>query len=208
MTRERNKSLFITFEGAEGSGKSTQIKKAAAYLRQKGFRVLQVREPGGTRVGEAIREIILNKEFREMDPHTELLLYLAARTQIVREKILPALRKGWVVICDRFEDSTLAYQGFGRGIALRVIREISRLIVRGTLEPDLTIVLDIPPADGLKRGGRHDRIELEALSFHDRVRRGFLALAKADPKRYHILDSRREKAAVAGRIREILNRVI
>jgi dTMP kinase len=208
MTHDKPKGLFITFEGAEGSGKSTQIRKAAAYLKQRGLRVLQVREPGGTRVGEAIREIILNKEFREMDPHTELLLYLAARTQIVREKILPALGKGFVVICDRFEDSTLAYQGFGRGIALRVIREISRLIVRGTLEPDLTIVLDIPPADGLKRGGRHDRIELEALSFHDRVRRGFLSLARADSKRYHILDSREEKAAVARRIREILDRVI
>ena len=111
----KRKSYFITFEGPEGSGKSTQIKRIAAYLKRKGRRVLLLREPGGTAVSEAIRSILLNKRYKEMQPETELLLYLAARSQIVREKIQPALKKGWVVICDRYEDSTLSYQGYGRG---------------------------------------------------------------------------------------------
>ncbi|MFA5159846.1 MAG: dTMP kinase, partial [Candidatus Omnitrophota bacterium] len=182
------KGYFITFEGAEGSGKSTQIKQAARFFRMRKNSVLLLREPGGTRISEAIRAILLNKDLKEMSPVTELFLYLSARAQIVHEKILPALKKGKVVICDRFEDSTRAYQGFGRKISLKAIEEASKL-VRGDLKPDLTFVLDIDIKKGLKRGGRHDRIEREALSFHERVRRGFLALAKKEPRRMVVLDT-------------------
>lgn len=200
------KGYFITFEGAEGSGKSTQIRKAVAFLKKKGRSVVMLREPGGTRISEAIRAILLDKDLKEMDLVTELLLYLAARAQIVHEKIIPALRKGKVVICDRFEDSTRAYQGFGRGLSLAAIEEASRL-VRGTLKPDLTFVLDIDIAKGLARGGRHDRIEREALSFHRRVRRGFLTLAKKEPRRMVVLDTGKPIEWVSGIVRERLERV-
>jgi dTMP kinase len=204
----KKRGLFITFEGTEGAGKSTQIRKAAACLRRKGHSVLLLREPGGTRISEAVRAIILNKDFGEMGHKTELLLYLAARAQIVNEKILPALRSGRAVICDRFEDSTLAYQGYGRGISLNEIRTVSRMMVRGELMPDLTFVLDIPPAEGMKRGGRYDRMELQALAFHNRVRRGFLDLAKKNPARYRVIDARQDKQAVADQIREVLERAL
>ena len=200
------KGIFVTFEGAEGSGKSTQIRAAAAFLRKKGRSVLMLREPGGTRISEAIREILLDKNLKEMDPVTELLLYFSARAQIVREKILPALRKGKVVICDRFEDSTRAYQGFGRGISLKDIDQVSRL-VRGQLTPDMTFVLDIDIKKGLARGGRHDRIEREVLSFHQRVRRGFLTLAQKEPRRITVLDTSKPVDWVSQKIRERLERV-
>lgn len=216
------RGYFVTFEGAEGSGKSTQIQRAAAYLRKRGKRVILLREPGGTRVSEAIRNIILNKKLKEMTPETELLLYLAARAQIVREKIEPALRKGQVVICDRFEDSTLAYQGFGRGISMRTIELLGRFVcdVRARsprpgqggatppLRPDLTILLDIHPRLGLKRGGRHDRIERESLAFHNRVRRGFLVLARKNPRRFRILDATKSKNEISRKIAEILKKRI
>lgn len=198
------KGYFITFEGAEGSGKSTQIRKAAEFFVKRGRSVVMLREPGGTRISEAIRAILLDKNLKEMAPVTELLLYLAARAQIVREKILPALKAGKVVICDRFEDSTRAYQGFGRGLSMKAIEQASTL-VRGTLKPDLTFVLDIDIAKGLKRGGRHDRIEREALSFHRRVRRGFLALAKKEPKRMAVLDTSKPVEEVS---RKVLERLV
>ncbi len=202
------KGLFITFEGTEGSGKSTQIKKAAAYLKKKGRKVLLLREPGGTRVSEAIREIILNKDYKEMADSTELLLYLAARAQIVREKILPALQKGYAVICDRFEDSTLAYQGYGRKISLKAIREVSRLFVRGGLQPRLTLLLEIDPKEGMKRGGRHDRMERQSFAFHNKVYRGFLSLAKGNPGRYKVIDARQSIEDVSKEIRKVLDRVL
>ncbi|HOW59952.1 MAG TPA: dTMP kinase [Candidatus Omnitrophota bacterium] len=200
------KGYFITFEGAEGSGKSTQIRNAVAFLKKQGYSVLMLREPGGTRISEAIRSILLNKELTEMADVTELLLYLAARAQIVREKILPALKKGKVVICDRFEDSTWAYQGFGRKIPIPAIEQASRL-VRGNLKPDLTFVLDVDTTQGLKRGGRHDRIEREALSFHRRVRQGFLTLAKKNPNRMVVLDTGKPLEWVTQKVRERLERV-
>jgi dTMP kinase len=200
------KGYFITFEGAEGSGKSTQIRNAVAFLKKKGRSVVMLREPGGTRISEAIRNILLDKNLKEMARVTELLLYLAARAQIVHEKILPALKRGKVVICDRFEDSTRAYQGFGRGLSLAAIENASKL-VRGALKPDLTFVLDIDIAEGLARGGRHDRIEREALSFHKRVRRGFLALAKKEPQRMIVLDTSEPVASVSQKVRERLERV-
>jgi dTMP kinase len=200
------KGYFITFEGAEGSGKSTQIRNAVAFLKKKGRSVVMLREPGGTRISESIRAILLDRKNVKMSHTTELLLYLAARAQIVREKILPALKKGKVVISDRFEDSTMAYQGFGRKIPLKAIEEVSRL-VRGTLKPDLTFVLDIDIVKGLARGGRHDRIEREALSFHRRVRKGFLTLAKKEPRRMAVLDTTQSVESVSQKVRERLRRV-
>jgi len=203
----RRKGLFITFEGPEGCGKSTQIKGASRHLRRRGVPVLVLREPGGTRVGEAIRKIILDGSLREMTPHTELLLYLAARSQVVREKILPALRSGNVVICDRFEDSTLAYQGAGRGLGRQDIRRMSRF-ARGSLEPDLTILLDLDPKKGIRRKARRDRMERESLRFHQKVRRGFLALAKRNPKRFVIISGTLSESQVAHRIKGALAHVL
>lgn len=197
----------MTFEGTEGSGKSTQIKVAADYLTAKGYKVQVLREPGGTRIGEAIREVILNKDFTEMTQETELLLYLAARAQIVREQILPAIKKGMVVICDRYEDSTLAYQGFGRGFNQATIKNVSAMIVRGKLIPNLTVLLNIDPGLGMKRGGRHDRMERESLIFHRRVQKGFLKLAKQNPKRFMVLDSSKSREEVAANLRKGLDRV-
>ena len=203
----KHKPYFITFEGAEGAGKSTQIRLAEQYLKQKGYSVLVLREPGGTRIGEAIRKVILNKSRKEMRPETELLLYLACSAQIVKEKISPSLQQGKIVICDRFEDSTLAYQGFGRKIPLASIEVISKLVVRGSLVPDLTFVLDLDPRCGLKRGGRIDRIERESYLFHDRVRKGFLRLAKRERKRCNVIDAAQSIEAVAKKVKEALDRV-
>lgn len=202
------KGIFITFEGTEGGGKSTQIKKAASFLRSHGREVLLLREPGGTKVSEAIREILLNKENTEMNAQAELLLYLAARAQIVGEKILPALQHGAVVICDRFEDSTLAYQGYGRGLSVSEIQKMSRLFVRGKLQPDLTFVLNIDPREGMKRGGRHDRMERQSMAFHKKVQLGFLDLARKNPKRYKVLDATQPIGAIAYQIQEILRQCL
>ena len=201
------KGFFITFEGGEGSGKSTQIAKTVDFLRAKGLKVLVLREPGGTQAGEAIRNVLLDKNLKGMTQETELLLYLAARAQIVREKILPALKQKKIVICDRFEDSTLAYQCFGRGISLEKVKSISRLIVRENLNPNLTFLLDIAPEIGMKRGGRFDRMEKESMLFHRKVRKGFQSLAKSEPKRFCVIDSSEAKEKVFEKIKERLNRV-
>jgi dTMP kinase len=184
------RGIFITFEGAEGSGKSTQIRFAASFFRRKGRSVLLVREPGSTKVSEAVRQVLLDPKLKGMSKEAELLLYLAARAQLVREKILPALQAGKVVIADRYEDSTVVYQGFGEGISLRVIQRMSEF-VRGNLKPDLTFVLDVDPKRGFKRGGRHDRVERKSDAFHLRVRRGFLTLAKRNKKRIVLLSTAR-----------------
>ncbi len=202
----RKKGIFITFEGAEGSGKSTQIREAVKFFREKGREVVLLREPGGTKISEVIRKILLDRANQGMSHATELFLYLAARAQIVEEKILPALRDGKVVISDRFEDSTRAYQGFGRGFSLETIETMSRL-VRGTLIPDLTFVLDVDIAKGLARGGRHDRIEWEALSFHQKVRQGYLTLARREPGRMLVLDTNQPVSVVRQCVLERLKHV-
>lgn len=178
--------FFLTFEGPEGSGKSTQIRFAMNFLRKKGYPVLLLREPGGTETSEAIREVLLHKRLKAMGPETELLLYLAARAQLVREKINPSLQQGKVVIVDRFEDSTAAYQGFGGGIPLKTIENFSRF-VRGNLKPNLTILLDVETKAGLKRSGRGDRIEKKSIAFHEKVRKGFLTLARREPRRFFVV---------------------
>lgn len=201
----KKQGYFITFEGTEGSGKSTQIQEAAAFLRSLGHRLLILREPGGTRISEAIREILLSRRFNELRPEAELLLYLAARSQIVHEKILPALHQGYVVICDRYEDSTLAYQGYGRDFSLKMIDRISRF-VRGQVVPDRTFLLDIAPEIGLKRGGRSDRMEKQSMKFHRKVRQGFLKLAQKNRRRFVVIDSSQARDKVSEIIRERLQR--
>ena len=200
------RGIFITFEGAEGSGKSTQIRFARSFFRKKGKSVLLVREPGSTRASEAIRKVLLDPKHKGMAKETELLLYLAARAQLVREKVSPALKAGKVVISDRFEDSTVAYQGFGEGIPLRTIEMLSTF-VRGNLKPDLTFVLDIDPKRGLARGGRHDRVERKSNAFHARVRRGFLALARKNKKRIVLLSTRESIREVQKKILGKLNEI-
>lgn len=190
------KGTFITFEGGEGSGKSTQARLLAGYLKQKGYDVVPTREPGGTEIGDAIRAILLNPNFSEMGNVTELLLLAASRAQNVHERIKPGLERGAVVICDRFIDSTLAYQGYGRKFDLKLLEALNRLATGG-VTPDLTILLDLPVEVGLERAkaldkleskaGEGDRIEQEGIDFHRRLRKGFLKLAAREPERFRTL---------------------
>lgn len=199
----RHKGIFITFEGPEGSGKSTLIKVAAKFFRQKGFPVLMLREPGGTTLGEKIRELLLHEK-GTISEECELLLYLAARAEIVREKILPGLHDGAVVICDRFHDSTRAYQGYGSGISLGLIEEAGDFAKAG-IDPDLTFLLDTDVKRGLKRAGRGDRVERKSLAFHKRVRRGFLELAKKYPERILVIPEEDDMRVKIGKFRKLLD---
>lgn len=196
--------LFITFEGPEGSGKSTQISLLAATLTQRGLPVVATREPGGTRIGNAIRNLLLDPAHTEMSPRTETLLFQAARAQIVDEVIRPALAAGQVVLCDRYADSTLAYQGYGHGQMLASLQQLGDYATGG-LMPALTIYLDIDVRAGLerKRAGAAEewnRMENHALAFHQRVRTGYLALAAAAPARWLVIDAAQSIAAIHAHI--------
>jgi dTMP kinase len=182
--------MFITFEGTEGCGKSTQIDLLAGRLRRKGFDVVKTREPGGTGVGEALRDLILRKGVHVL-PVAELLVFMAIRAQHVEELILPALSTGKIVLCDRFSDATIAYQGYGRGLDLDTILTLNRLATKG-LTPDLTILIDCDVATGLRRRAADspqlDRFEDERIAFHESIRSGYRALAEAEPARFLIVD--------------------
>ncbi len=203
------RGLFFTFEGVEGSGKTTQLGRLSATLRQAGQRVAETREPGGTSLGDAIRSILLATRNLEMVAETELFLYLASRAQLCREWIVPALNAETIVVCDRFADATVAYQGYGRGLDLKLIRTINR-VATGGLTPDLTILLDLDPREGLRRVRERgqvplpesllDRLEAEALEFHDRVRKGYLQLAREEPHRFQIIDATQSEEAIAAEI--------
>jgi dTMP kinase len=206
---------FVTLEGIEGSGKSTQAAILARALRSRGSQVVVTREPGGTRAGEFIRKVFLDSSI-SLEATTELLLVLADRAQHVREKLRPALENGQVVISDRYSDSTVAYQAYGRGLDLKQVRELNR-IASGGLTPDLTIVLDCPPEIGLARttaraesaARAHDRFEKEQIEFHRRVRDGFRMIARDETLRVVLLDSTRGAVEVSADVlRLVLERSV
>jgi dTMP kinase len=195
----------VTFEGIEGSGKSTHLRALAARLRAAGHTVVETREPGGTAAGVAIRRLLLGPEAVPLTPLAELFLYLADRTQHVDEVIRPALAAGRIVLCDRFSDSTLAYQGYARGLDLDVLRALDAR-ARGALAPAVTVLLDCPVAEGLARARSRasgaDRFERETVAFHERVRAGFHALAAADARRFVVVDATASIADVEAQVVE------
>lgn len=199
--------LFVTFEGPEGSGKSTQIHYLDAALRKAGYSVTATREPGGTKVAEAIRRTLLSSADEQITPETEALLVLAARNQHVAHLILPALDRGSIVLCDRFADSTFAYQGFGRGLPLSWLQTVNRTATGG-LAPHLTLLLDLAPSIGLTRRGRArgipNRLDRESMKFHQRVRQGFLTLASRAPRRIKVINAARPIEVVRAEIEALV----
>lgn len=192
------KGRFITIEGPDGCGKTTQTELLVKALRDEGREVIVTREPGGTRIGEEIRSLVLSAKYEEMQPLTELLLMSASRSQHVLEKIGPALKEGRIIVCSRFTDATIAYQGYGRGFDIPLLEKVNSIATTGVW-PDLTIILDIDVREGLRRAfktekaeaksGKGDRLENEDIGFHERVREGYLALAKKFPKRVKVIDA-------------------
>ncbi len=199
--------LFITFEGPEGGGKSTQLAALADFLEAHGVLVVRTREPGGTPIGEQIRRILLDHANWAMHPRTEVLLFQASRAQHVEELICPALTQGKVVLCDRYADSTLAYQGYGRETNLEALAQVVTYATGG-LTPDLTLLLDLPVEEGLRRRQpllqEWNRLDAEALAFHRRVREGYLRLADQEPERWAIIDARRSVAEVQADVRRVV----
>ncbi|PKO00566.1 MAG: dTMP kinase [Chloroflexi bacterium HGW-Chloroflexi-4] len=199
--------MFITLEGPEGSGKSMQIRELADFIRQRGFEVLTTREPGGTFIGDQIREVIMRMDNTMMHPNTEILLFCAARAQIVTEVIRPNLEKGVVVISDRYGDSTLAYQGYGHGLDRIILKEILKFATGG-LTPDLTLLLDVDVDEGLNRkikgGSEWNRLDAQKVEFHKRVRDGYLEMASAEPQRWHVINAANDPQIVQRDIREVI----
>lgn len=199
--------MFITFEGPEGGGKSSQISMLADFLQTNGFSVYVTREPGGTPIGDQIRDVLHAVSNTDMVAATEFLLYSASRAQLVRERILPALEAGRIVLCDRYADSTIAYQGYGRGLDLPLVRQITTFATGG-LVPDLTFLLDIDVERGLARridgDAEMNRLDLEAVAFHKRVREGYHQLAARDPGRWVIVDADRRPERVGADLQALL----
>jgi len=207
--------LFVTFEGGEGTGKTTQLKALLAHLRAAGWDAIETRDPGGTPIGKQIRGLLLDPENTRMAAASELFLYEASRAQLVHEVIRPALDAGRIVLCDRFTDSTVAYQGYGRELDLDLIARLNAMATDG-VRPDLTFLLDLDPEAGLvratqrvtQRQERHDRIEEEVLAFHQRVRAGYRAIAAAEPGRVAVLDAARGMAEIEGDIRRRVDELL
>jgi dTMP kinase len=206
---------FITFEGGDGSGKTTQLKALEGYLTERGKSCIATREPGGTSLGNLIRQVLLEVGKQPITSPTELFLYLADRAQHICEVIIPAIEQGNVVLCDRHTDSTLAYQGYGRGIDLGLLRSLNDIASQG-IKPDLTFLFDCPVEIGLSRTaqrqsqaitgvGREDRFEREKVEFHERVREGFLELARAEPHRFRIIDAARSVDEIARELENIID---
>jgi dTMP kinase len=205
---EKGLSLFITFEGPEGSGKTTQIELLKSYLEEQGYPVLATREPGGTSIGDQIRAILLDPQNTDMLPASEALLFSAARAQIVNQVIRPHLAQGGIVLCDRYADSTLAYQGYGHGLELEMLHAITSLATGG-LKPDLTIYLDIDVEEGLRRklaahqanNSEWNRIDRQEMAFHRRVREGYLRMAASEPDRWLVIDATQPVETIQASIR-------
>ncbi len=206
--------FFITFEGIEGCGKTTQIGRLTAHLKEKNLPFLLTREPGGTAIGDRIRRILLSSENSGMEASAEFFLYAAARAQHISQVVLPALAEGKMVLCDRFADATAAYQGYGRGLNLAWIEEIHDRFLKG-LKPDLTFLLDLPVEEGLRRAWKRmenqavkeDRFEKEDLAFHRRVREGYLLLARREPGRIVVLDGMKDEQSLHREIVDHLPKV-
>jgi len=202
------KGKFITFEGSEGSGKSTQIELVQQYLEFKGKDVLFVREPGGVKISEAIRKILLDPKTKDMSDECETMLYMAARAQLVKEVIIPALDSGTVILCDRFLDSTIAYQGYGCGVDIEQIKNIGKVVTQGH-QPDLTILFDLDVEEGFARINRpKDRIEQRSVDYHNRVRNGYLEIAKSEPDRVKIIDARKEKDEIQSIVQKHIDQLL
>ena len=209
--------LFITFEGIEGSGKTTQIRLLRDYMEGKGFRCQTTREPGGCRIGDKIRGILMDSSNDNLTPLSELFLIMGNRAQHVMEVIEPALRDQRVLICDRFHDATVAYQGFARGVDLDLIERFTQTVAGG-LKPDLTILLDCPVEVGLERArermakenvsSKEGRFEGERTNFHQRVREGYLTIAKAEPNRIKVVDGSRDEHTVEREIQQLINSLL
>lgn len=199
--------MFITLEGPEGSGKSSQIPALAEWLRELGYDVYTTREPGGTQIGDQIRQVLHDLENTAMHPRTEILLFLAARAQHVEEVMRPKLNNNTIVICDRYADSTLAYQGYGHGVDRDILRKLLDFSTGG-LYPDLTILLDLDVEKGLDRrkqsGGEWNRLDAYTLAFHKRVREGYLTLVSNEPERWRIVDAAQSKEKVQESLRQTI----
>jgi len=202
------KGKFITFEGSEGSGKSTQIELAQQYLESKGKDVLFLREPGGVEISERIRDILLDTNTTEMSDECETLLYMAARAQLVKEVIIPALNDGKIILCDRFLDSTVAYQGYGNGVDIQVIKNIGKIVTQGC-EPDLTFLFDLDVKEGIARINRpKDRIEQRSIDYHNRVRKGYLEIANNEPERVKLIDAEKSKDEIQSIVQEHIDQLL
>jgi len=205
--------MFLTLEGIEGSGKTTQINNIYRFLENKGHNCMITREPGGTKIGRKIRSILLDPENKGMEPMAELLLYFSDRVEHIKKLIKPALAEGKTVICDRYFDATLVYQGYARGLDTKLITRLHELVLEG-LKPDITLLLDLSPETGLSRAweqigngsrsGDETRFEKEALSFHEKIRAGYLELARLEPQRFRVIDASQEKNKVQMDIEEVL----
>lgn len=191
----KNKGFFITFEGGEGAGKTTLINSIASFLKERGFDPIITREPGGSDLGEQIRSLLLDSK-GPMTPQAELCLFLASRSQHIEEKILPALKESKVILCDRFNDSSIAYQGSARGLGMDNVEQICNSICEN-IKPDLTLYLDLSPQEGLNRiQSCRDRIESEKKSFHEKVREGYIKLSETEPNRIKVIDATLSKEKV------------
>ncbi|MGA3323423.1 MAG: dTMP kinase [Terriglobia bacterium] len=207
--------LFITFEGLDGTGKSTQLRLAVQYLRKCGYRVRVTREPGGTRTGERVRDILLASKTGKLAPLAELALMYAARAQLLEEVVRPALARGEVVVSDRYNTASFAFQGYGRQLGTATVRAFDRVIC-GKIQPDLTIVLDLEPERALaraqgrdtRRRSRHDRFEQQSLAFHKRVRAGYLAIARSAPGRIKLVRADRSIDELQRQIRALIDGVL
>ena len=203
---------FITFEGPDGAGKTTQVRRLAAYLQSRGYQVLTTREPGGTEIAEKIRAILLDPQNQKITHRTEALLYAASRAQHVEELIMPALAAGKIVICDRYTDSTIAYQGYGRHQDLDFLHQLNEMAAQG-LQPDLTILLDLPPEIGMERihdqrCGAADRLEQQSLVFHRQVREGFLSLAARYPHRIKVIPADQTADGVFDQMQRLVDELL